>query len=106
MCLKEIEMVQEHAVDEFGPGDCYDIALETGNSITVVYSHYLLTDAGQWIDVRDLTSESKLMSPKGSISITSVVKRAMPYVGKVYNLKIKGGERYFVGKDGVAARDY
>jgi hypothetical protein len=104
--LKAIEGIEEHPADQFGPGDCYDIVLESGNSITVVYSHFLLTDAGQWVDVRDLTSGSKLMSINGPISITSVVKRAMPFVGTSYNLKIKGAERYFVGKDGIVARDW
>jgi len=104
--LKAIEGVEEHPANQFGAGDCYDIMLESGNYITVVYSHFVLTDAGQWVDVRDLTSGSKLMSINGPITVTSVVKRATPFVGTSYNLKIKGAERYFVGKDGIVARDW
>ncbi|MHC4112825.1 MAG: prepilin-type N-terminal cleavage/methylation domain-containing protein [Planctomycetota bacterium] len=105
VCLKEIEIVQEHDESE-GPFECYDIVLESGNSITVVNMHFVLTDAGQWVDTRDLTSGSKLMSINGPITVTSVVKRATPFVGMSYNLKIKGSERYFVGKDGIVARDW
>ena len=104
--LKAIEEIEEHPANQFGAGDCYDIMLESGNSITVVYSHFVLTDAGQWVDVRDLTSGSKLMSINGPITVTSVVKRATSFVGTSYNLKIKGAERYFVGKDGIVARDW
>jgi len=106
VCLKEIEMVQEHDESE-GPFECYyDIVLENGNRVSVVYAHHFLVDSGRWVTVQNLTSGSKLVSLKGPISVSSVVKRAMPYVGKVYNLRIKGGERYFVGKDGIVARDW
>jgi hypothetical protein len=30
----------------------------------------------------------------------------MLFVGKVYNLKVKDGDRYFVGEDGVVVRDW
>jgi len=104
--LKAIEEIEAHPAEEVGPLDCYDIALESGNSITVVNMHFVLTDAGQWVDIRDLTSGSKLMSINGPITVTSVVKRATPFVGTSYNLKVKGSERYFVGKDGVIVRDW
>ena len=104
--LKAIEEIQAHPAAEAGPLDCYDIALESGDSMTVVNKHFVLTDAGQWVDIRNLTSGSKLMSINGPITVTSVVKRAMPFVGTCYNLKIKDSERYFVGKDGVIVRDW
>ena len=97
-----VERIQEHGE---GVYDCYDMVLESGNSITVVHTHYFLTISGKWVAVENLTSGSKLQSLKGPISITSVVKRAMPFVGNAYNLKIKGANRYFVGKDGVVAVD-
>ena len=100
--LKQIEWVQEHE----GTFECYDIVLESGNRISVASSHLFLANSGQWIRVQNLRSGSKLQSLKSSISIKSIVKRAMPLVGKVYNLKIKGAERYFVGKDGIVARDW
>ncbi len=100
--LKQIERVQEHE----GTFECYDIVLESGNRISVASSHLFLVDSGQWIRVQNLRSGSKLQSLKSPISIKSIVKRAMPFVGKVYNLKVKGGERYFVGKDGVIVRDW
>ena len=30
----------------------------------------------------------------------------MPYVGKVYNLKVEGSDRYLVGKDAIIVSDY
>ena len=44
--------------------------------------------------------------PKGSIRIVRITKRSTPYVGKVYNLKVEGSDRYLVGKDAVIVRDY
>ncbi len=100
--LGQIERIDEYD----GTYVCHDIVLETGNRITVVDSHRFLVDSGQWVPVQNLRSGSRLVSLKGTIGIKSIVKRHMPFVGKVYNLKIKGGDRYFVGKDGVAVRDY
>jgi len=97
-----IEGVEEHGE---GLNDCYDMVLESGNSITVVHSHYFLTASGRWVAVEKLTSGTKLQSLKGPISITSVVKRTTPFTGKSYNLVVKGAEQYFVGKDGVVALD-
>jgi hypothetical protein len=56
--------------------------------------------------VHELTHGSRLQSFNGPIAIESVVKRTTPLVGKVYNLKIKDSDRYFVGNDGVIVRDY
>jgi prepilin-type N-terminal cleavage/methylation domain-containing protein len=97
-----IEGVEEHGE---GLNDCYDMVLESGNSITVVHSHYFLTASGRWVAVEELTSGTKLQSLKGPISITSVVKRTRPFTGKSYNLVVQGAEQYFVGKDGVVALD-
>jgi len=97
-----IEWIEEHGE---GVYDCYDVVLESGNSITVVHSHYFLTASGEWVSVENLSSGSKLQSLNGPISIASVIKRAVPFVGNAYNLKIKGANLYFVGKDGVAAVD-
>ncbi len=98
----EVEYLQEHGVGQY---DCYDMTFESGNSIIVVHSHNFLTVAGKWVAVENLTSGSKLQSLKGPITLTSVVKRPMPFVGNAYNLKIKGANVFFVGKDGVAAVD-
>jgi hypothetical protein len=48
----------------------------------------------------------KLKTINGSITIKSVKKREMPYVGKVYNVKVSGTHRYMVGEDAVIVRDY
>ncbi len=47
-----------------------------------------------------------LKSLNGTVAIKSVVTRAMPFVGKVYNLKISNSDQYNVGKDGVVVRDF
>jgi hypothetical protein len=65
-----------------------------------------LTESGDWVAVQNLTTATKLQTPKGSIGIVSVTKRPTPYVGKVYNLKVEGSDRYLVGKDAVIVRDY
>jgi len=65
-----------------------------------------MLDSGRWVAAQNLRSGLRLKSLNGSIVIKSVVKRAMPYVGKVYNLKVKDGEQYLVGEDGVVVRDW
>jgi hypothetical protein len=100
--LGEVESVQEHE----GTFKCYDIAFENGNCISVADNHYFLLDSDLWVSVHELTRGSRLQSFNGPIAIESVVKRTTPLVGKVYNLKIKDSDRYFVGNDGVIVRDY
>ena len=100
--LGKVEELQEHE----GTFECYDVLLESGNSIGVAGNHYFLTESGQWLALRNLRSGTKLQTPNGSIGIVSVTKRPMPYVGKVYNLKVEGSDRYLVGKDAVIVRDY
>jgi prepilin-type N-terminal cleavage/methylation domain-containing protein len=102
MQLEKIEKLEEHE----GTFECRDITLENGNCISVVAAHCFMLDSGRWIAAQDLRSGLKLKSLNGSIVIKSVVKRAVPYVGKVYNLKVKDGEQYLVGEDGVVVRDW
>jgi prepilin-type N-terminal cleavage/methylation domain-containing protein len=97
-----IEGINKHGE---GLNDCYEMVLESGNSIIIVHSHYFLTVSGKWMAIEELTSGMKLQSLKGPITITSVVKRTMPFTGKSYNLIVKGAEQYLVGKDGVVALD-
>jgi hypothetical protein len=99
---KEIEKVEEHE----GIFNCYDLILESGECISVADNHYFLLDSDLWVSVHELTHGSRLQSFNGPIAIESVVKRTTPLVGKVYNLKIKDSDRYFVGNDGVIVRDY
>jgi len=101
-CSKQIEKVQEHE----GTFLCRDIVLENGNHISVVEAHCFMLDCGRWVAAQDLKSGLKLKSLNGPVVIKSVVERPMPFVGKVYNLKVKDGERYFVGEDGVIVRDW
>ena len=98
----QIEKLEEHE----GTFVCYDVLLESGNCISVADCHYFLTESGRWIALQNLKTGTKLQTAKGSIGIISVNKRPMPYVGKVYNLKVEGSDRYKVGKDAVIVRDY
>ncbi|MCP4611656.1 MAG: prepilin-type N-terminal cleavage/methylation domain-containing protein [Planctomycetes bacterium] len=99
---RQIEKLEEHQ----GSFVCRDIMLENGNRISVVDKHRFMLDSGKWIAAPNLQSGMKLKSMKGAVSIKSVVTRAMPFVGKVYNLKVAGSEQYFVGKDGLVVRDW
>jgi hypothetical protein len=56
--------------------------------------------------MRRADSGQRLKTLNGAVTIKSVTVRENPYVGKVYNLKIKNSDRYMVGKDGVIVRDY
>jgi hypothetical protein len=98
----KVEHVQEHE----GIFECYDVILESGNCVTVAEQHYFLTESGKWVGLRNLRRGARLQTATGSIAIANVVKRPMPYIGKVYNLKIKDSNRYLVGKDAVVVRDY
>ncbi|MBC8469595.1 MAG: prepilin-type N-terminal cleavage/methylation domain-containing protein [Planctomycetes bacterium] len=100
--VRHIEKLEEH----HGSFVCRDITLENGNRISVVDAHRFMLDSGKWVAAPNLESGMKLKSLKGAIAIKSVVKRPLPFVGKVYNLKVAGSEQYFVGKDGVIVRDW
>jgi len=98
----QIEKLEEHE----GAFECRDITLENGNSISVVAAHRFMLDSGRWVAAQNLQSGMKLKSLNGAVAIKSVVKRAVPFVGKVYNLKVKDSEKYLVGEDGVVVRDW
>lgn len=100
--LEQIETVEEHE----GTFVCRDIVLESGNHISVVDAHCFMLESGLWIAAQDLISGLRLKTFSGTVGIKSVATRTVPFVGKVYNLKIKGADRYFVGKDKVIVRDY
>jgi len=102
LAAASLEKLEEHQ----GSYVCRDITLENGNRISVVDAHCFMLDSGRWIAAQNLKSGMKLKSMKGAISIKSVVTRATPFVGKVYNLKVSNSDRYFVGKDGVVVRDW
>jgi hypothetical protein len=100
--LGKVQELQEHE----GVFECHDVLLESGNRIAVAERHYFLTESGDWVSVQNLNTATKLQTPKGLIGIVNVTKRPMPYVGKIYNLKVEGSDRYLVGKDAVIVRDY
>jgi hypothetical protein len=100
--FSKIQEVQKHN----GTFECYDVLLESGNRISVAECHYFLTESSNWVAVKNLSTATKLQTPKGPIGIVSVTKRPMPYAGRVYNLKVEGSDRYLVGKDAVIVRDY
>jgi prepilin-type N-terminal cleavage/methylation domain-containing protein len=99
---EQIEKLEEHE----GTWECRDIVLESGNRISVVDAHCFMLDSGQWIAAQNLRSGLKLKTLNGTVGIKSVVTRTMPFVGKVYNLKIADSDQYVVGEDGVIVRDY
>ena len=99
---RQIEKVDEHE----GVFECRDVILENGDCISVVAKHRFMLDSGEWIGAPDLTSGLRLRSLNGPVRIKCVVKRPLPFVGKVYNLKIENGEQYLVGKDGIIVRDW
>ncbi len=102
LATTSFEKLEEH----MGSFECRDITLENGNSISVVDAHCFMLDSGQWVAAQNLQSGMKLKSLNGTVSIKSVVTRTMPFVGKVYNLKVSGSDQYSVGKDGVVVRDF
>ena len=97
-----IEQVQEHE----GAFEVRDVVLESGNCISVAASHLFMLESGQWATVQQLRSGLKLKTLNGTIEIKSITVRAMPYVGKVYNLKVNSSDQYMVGEDAVIVRDY
>lgn len=97
-----LEQVEEHE----GTFECRDIELESGNSISVVDAHCFMLNSGQWMAAQNLTSGLKLKTLTGTVVIKRVTKRAVPYIGTVYNLKVKSSDQYMVGKDMVIVRDY
>ena len=101
-----IALVDERVQEHEGVFECYDVLLESGNCISVAERHYFLAESGNWVAVHDLETGTRLQTPRGSIAVVSVTKRPMPYVGKVYNLKIEGSDLYLVGKDAVIVRDH
>jgi len=102
LATEQIEKLQEHQ----GTFECRDITLESGNCISVADSHIFMLDSGRWVSVQSLQSGMKLKTFNGTVAIKSVVTRSMPFVGKVYNLKVSGSHQYMVGKDGVVVRDF
>jgi hypothetical protein len=101
-CPAQIEQVQQHE----GTFECRDIVLESGNRIGVVGAHCFMLDSGQWIAAHNLTSGLRLKTLTGTVGVKSITKRAVPYTGKVYNLKVRSSDQYTVGKDAVIVRDY
>ena len=100
--IKKVEEVQEHT----GTFTCYNILLESGNCITVAENHYFMIEPGRWDSLQELKAGTKLQTAKGTIGIKSITKQPELYLGKVYNLKIEGSDRYLVGEDAVIVRDY
>jgi len=105
-CLATVPMKIEKLEEHEGTFECRDITLENGNSISVVGAHCFMLDSGQWVAAQNLESGMKLKSLNGTVAIKSVVTRAMPFVGKVCNLKVNGSDQYMVGEDGVIVRDF
>ena len=97
-----VETVQAHQ----GVFVCRDVTLENGESLGVVSAHCFMLESGQWMPVQKLQAGMKVKTMNGTVAVKSVVVRAMPYVGTVYNLKISNSDQYMVGKVGVIVRDF
>ena len=102
LAAASLEKLEEHQ----GSFVCRDITLENGNSISVVDAHCFMLDSGKWVAAQNLESGMNLKSLNGTVAIKSVVTKTMPFVGKVYNLKVSNSDQYMVGKDGVVVRDF
>lgn len=100
--LGQIEKIEEHV----GIFECRDIVLENGNRLSVVDAHCFMLESGRWIAAQDLRKGLRLKTLNGKVAIKSLTTRVAPFVGKVYNLKVKGSDQYMIGKDGVIVRDY
>jgi prepilin-type N-terminal cleavage/methylation domain-containing protein len=102
LALSSVEKLEEH----LGAFECRDIVLDSGNRISVVESHLFMLESGQWVHAQDLRSGLKLKTMNGTVGIKSVTTRTLPYVGKVYNVKVANSDQYMVGEDAVIVRDY
>ncbi len=98
----QIERLEEHE----GTFECRDIVLDNGNRISVIDAHCFMLDSGRWIAAQNLRNVLRLKTLNGTVGIKSVTTRTTPFVGKVYNLKVKSSDHYMVGKEGVIVRDY
>jgi hypothetical protein len=87
-----------------GTWECRDIALESGNTISVVESHLFMLNSGIWVHAQDLRSGMTLRTQSGSVAIKSVTTRS--YTGKVYNVNVANSDQYLVGQDSVVVRDW
>jgi prepilin-type N-terminal cleavage/methylation domain-containing protein len=86
--------------------DAYTVFLDNGEGLCVVGSHLFLLDSGAWARVEHLRAGSILQTHDTLVRVLAVLKHDRPYVGTVYNLKIKDADHYFVGQAGVVVRDY
>ena len=102
LALTSVEKLEEHT----GTFECRDIVLDSGNCISVVESHLFMLESGQWVSAQKLSSGLTLKTMNGTVGIKSVTVRALPYTGKVYNVKVANSDQYMVGEDAVIVRDY
>ena len=98
----QVESIEEH----IGTFACRDILLENGNRISVVDSHCFMLESGKWLAAQDLKDGLRLSTLNGTIAIKTVTTRTTPFVGHVYNLKVRNSDCYAVGQDGIIVRDY
>jgi prepilin-type N-terminal cleavage/methylation domain-containing protein len=102
LAATSVEKLEVHE----GSFECRDIVLSSGNCISVVESHLFMLESGQWVTAQQLRSGMTLKTQNGTIGIKSVTTRTMPFVGKVYNVKVNSSDQYMVGEDAVIVRDY
>jgi prepilin-type N-terminal cleavage/methylation domain-containing protein len=100
---RAVERVDVH--DGVFPG-AYTLVLENGESLCVVGSHVFLLNCGTWVRLENLRAGSLLRTQSGPIQVLAALRHNQPYVGTVYNLKVRDSDHYFVGRAGVVVRDY
>lgn len=103
MDLQQVEQVDAH------PGTfdrAWTLVLENGESLCVVGSHIFLLDSGRWVRVEELRAGSVLRTHGAPMRVLLAIPHPRPYVGTVYNLKVKDSHQYLVGRAGVVVRDY
>jgi hypothetical protein len=98
-----IERVEVHEGTFEG---AYTLILENGESLCVVGSHVFLLDDATWVRLEDLRAGSVLRTHGAPLRILAALRHDQPYVGTVYNLKVRESHQYFVGRAGVVVRDY
>ena len=97
--------IKELEVHSAGINACYKLTMESGNTITIVHSHYFMTVSGEWKKIEELSAGMKLQSMNGPITIKNIEKEEAPFLGLSYNLVLNNSEQYLVGRDGIVALD-
>lgn len=73
------------AIVENGVKELYEVETETG-ILKITGEHKVLTESRGWLEVKNLTLENKILTPKSSVTIKSIKKISAE---KVYDIQTK-----------------